>query len=151
MIIHHSRDSKAHYLIAQYMEDVFRREVRNIGVFVHKGDSFAARFVGETEPGVIDGRRTKSFVAPDVYRQWVQYWRRILSTQADPFSGLMQYPSANYPVVQGGEIMDTGDDSAEQVCQFLYSALVADGGFARAFEPESEEVVQLQGTLPRDL
>ena len=132
-MIHHSQGPKAEYLIAQYMEDLFRREVRNLGVFVRKEGQYAARFFGETEPGTVDGRRVKSLAAPDVYKQWVQYWRGVLATEQDPFAELRRYPSANYPVIAGGEILDSGADSADAVADFLYSALVAEGGFAQAF------------------
>lgn len=137
-MIHSSRGIAADYLVAQYMEDVFRREVRNIGVLVRKGNEYAAKFFGEIEPGVVDGRRIKSLVAPDVYRQWVQYWRRILATDADPFNALTRTPQANYPLLDGGSVWDTGDDAASSVADFLYTALVAEDGLSGAYSIESE-------------
>ena len=146
---HHTQGPKVEYLIAQYMEDVFRREVRNLGVFVRKQGVCSARFFGETEPGVIDGRRIKGFAAPDVYRQWIQYWRRIVATTNDPFTELLRYTNANYPVVQGGQIWDTGTDSTDDIAQFLYSALVAEEGFASAFDTVDGDVNAEETTAPR--
>lgn len=148
-MIHHAQGPKAKYLIAQYMEDVFRREVRNLGVFVRKEGRYAARFFGETEPGTVDGRRIRGLAAPDVYRQWVQYWRGVLVSERDPFSELRRYPSANYPVTTGGEILDTGADSCEVVADFLYNALVAEGGFAQAFGAADEDTGSAGAGGPR--
>lgn len=146
---HHTQGPKAEYLIAQYMEDVFRREVRNLGVFVRKQGGFSAVFFGESSPGVIDGRRIKGLAAPDVYRQWIHYWRRILETSADPFAELTRYPNANYPIAQGGEIWDTGDDSPAEIAHFLYSALVAEDGFASAFNGETDSSAASESSAPR--
>ena len=148
-MIHRVQGPKAEYLIAQYMEDVFRREVRNVGVFVHKQGEFSARFFGEVEPGTIDGRKIKSMAAPDVYRQWVQYWRRTLTTTADPFQAIRLAPQANYLIADGGEVMDTGSDSVEEIAAFLYSALVAEGGFAEAFSPSDDESIGSAPSSPR--
>lgn len=145
----HAEGHKAEYLIAQYMEDVFRREARNIGVFVRKHGVCSALFFGESAPGVIDGRRLKSLAAPEVYRQWIQYWRRTLETSPDPFTELTKYPNANYPVLSGGEIWDTGEDSTGDIAQFLYSALVAEEGFAVAFNGETETSLATEGAMPR--
>ena len=148
-MIHRSQGPKAEYLIAQYMEDVFRREVRNLGVFVRKEGQYAARFFGESEPGTIDGRRIKSLAAPEVYRQWVEYWRGVLATEEDPFAELRRYPNANYPVIPGGELLDSSGDSVDDVANFLYAALVTEGGFAEAFGSANDEPGSASSTGPR--
>lgn len=129
---HHTNGPGAEYLIAQHVEDPFRREARNVGVFVRKEGRYAARFVGETGPGVLDGRLVEVLAAPDVYRQWVQYWRGVLDDEPDPFAALQQHSSAHYLVVDGGTVLDTGDDPPEVVAAFLYARLVTERSFARA-------------------
>ena len=64
---------KAKYWIAQHVSDLFRYEPSNIGVFVKIGDEIAARFWGESNDGIIDSRKLKSFSHPDVYKQWINY------------------------------------------------------------------------------
>jgi hypothetical protein len=132
-MIHHLEDRRAEFYIAQYMEDVFRREVRNVGVFVRVGDRTAARFLGENENGDLDGRRLKVFVAPDVYRQWVEYWRRVLETETAPLDVIKSESKGNFFVVDGGEVRDVADDPAESILAFLYTSLVAEGGFGNAY------------------
>jgi hypothetical protein len=41
--------------------------------------------------------------------------------------------------VEGGEITDTGPDTVEAVCAFLYSLLISDGPVMQAFELAEEE------------
>lgn len=121
------------YCLVQYMDDVFRREVRNVGVVVSRNGETVARFVGETESGVIDGRRLRAFAAPDVYRQWVQYWRRTLYAP-DALEKLQRSSSGNFLVVEGGTVTDTGDDPLADVAAYLYASLVSEGGFASAYD-----------------
>jgi hypothetical protein len=45
----------------------------------------------------------------------------------------------NYFVTEGGEITDTGSDSVDTVCAFLYSLLISDGPVMQAFELAEEE------------
>jgi hypothetical protein len=146
-MIHHTQGAKAEYIIAQYMDDVFRREVRNVGVLVQKGGEYAAKFFGEAEPGTIDGRKIRGFAAPDVYKQWIQYWRRLLTTDPRPFETLRAAPQGNYLVSDGGEVLDSGQDTADDVASFLYSALVAEGGLAEAYANIGE--ADVESSVPR--
>jgi hypothetical protein len=128
----------AQYWVAQYVSDVFRNEPRNVGVLVAVRNDVAARFVGEGEDGALDGRRLKNFPYPDVYRQWITYWRRELARgQA---SSLPQNSAANFRVTEGGKVADIGGDGAGAVAAYLYSTLVSDGGLREALaETEAEE------------
>lgn len=125
--------SSARYLIAQYTSDLMRKEPRNVGVMVEKGTEKAAQFLGETEPGSIDGRRTRSLNAPDVYAQWVEYWRGQLT--AGPLEDLLHEAPEHYRIIRGGRILDAGEDSAERVAEYLFTRLVG-GGFAEAVAEE---------------
>jgi hypothetical protein len=112
----------ARYWIAQHVEDLFRNEPRNVGVFVRVGSSVAARFFGEVEGGGIDGRKLKSLPYPDVYRQWVEYWRDQVASGREKFE---QVSGSHYWVVEGGAVSDIDRDSADEVAAYLYSLLVS--------------------------
>lgn len=131
----------ARYLILQHLPDPFRREPRNVGVIVAKGDATAARFYGENSVGELDGRRLRSFDHPDVYRQWVDFWRRVLRKADTPeaaFDHLLQSGKSHFIVLPGGEVTDTAADSAEQIAHYLYSLLVSDGGLPEALGMNEE-------------
>lgn len=124
----------ASYVIAQYVADVFRGEPRNVGVAVQRGGEVSARFFGEGVEGeatVIDGRRLRGFEYPDVYRQWVTYWRKQLTVTGD-LAGMAEGSGGNYVIRPGGEVTDTGDDPIEDVANYLYSLLISEGGLAEA-------------------
>lgn len=145
--------NSAEYLMLQYVRDPLRREGMNVGVVVRKGGQYAARFFGE-ENGVLDGRRIRAMAAPDVYREWVAYWRRSLR-DADPFESILKARRENYHAFLGGEIYDTHGDSPDKVADYLFSVLVADGGLREVLaDAEAEEAVSVaagSGRLDRQL
>jgi len=126
------------YWIAKNVEDPIRNETRNVGVIVTDGKTFAARFAGERDTGELDRRLLgQRFRYPDVYLQWLAYWRsQIEHGRVDAILGAT---TPNYFVTEGGETTDTGSDSVEAVCAFLYSLLVSDGPVMQAFELGEEE------------
>jgi hypothetical protein len=129
------------------MRDPFRREPRNVGVVVLKAGVVAGKFAGETAPGQIDGRSIRWLAHPDIYRQWVESWREEIN--AGPFETavkrLMNSNAGNYQVVTGGQVTDTGTDSAETICNHLYRLLVTETalseGPASADESESSATI----------
>lgn len=134
----------ARYWVAQYVRDVFKNEAKNVGVFVELDGAVECRFLGETD-GEIDGRKLKLFSYPDVYRQWVAYWRAEVNRD---LRGVIEAPASNYRVVEGGEVdgllpEERGAESMREVTNYLYSALVSEGGFAEALGagPEAEQQV----------
>lgn len=137
----------ARYWVAQTIEDVFRNEPRNIGVFISHQGEIAAKFYGEAEDCQIDGRKVRSLSHPDVYRQWVNYWRSMIGPSLD-VGELLRTSGANYRVIQGGEVSDVGHDSASDVANYLYSMLVSEGGLREALTTD-EEV--REATLERSL
>ena len=119
------------YCIAQHIPDPFRQEQRNLGVFVRKGSLVLAKFIGETIPGQFDKRRLRGFQYPEIYMQWIDYWRSLLDSE-NPIAELVQTSGANYRVIEGGEVTDVGEDALEDVLSYLYSLLVSEGGFREA-------------------
>jgi hypothetical protein len=126
------------YWIAKNVEDPFRNETRNIGVIARDSRGVAARFMGERDTGELDRRLLgQRFRYPEVYLQWLSYWRaEINEGRTDT---ILKTGSANYFVAGGGEITDTGNDTVEAVCAFLYSLLISDSPIMQAFELAEEE------------
>lgn len=138
-------EQDARYFLVQHMPDVIRKETRNVGVVVHKGDSLAAQFLGEVSPGSpIDRRKLKSLADPRVYRMWVVHWRKQMEKQG-PVGAIQRFTeelSPSFKFIPGGEVADTGDDTADDVASYLFSMLVSDGGLNEAIgqQAEKEEV-----------
>jgi hypothetical protein len=126
------------YWIAKNVEDPFRNETRNVGVIARDARGVAARFIGERDTGELDRRLLgQRFRYPDVYLQWLNFWRgEIKQSRVD---SILKAKTTNYFVSEAGEITDTGSDSVEAVCAFLYSLLVSDAPVMDAFELGEEE------------
>lgn len=96
--------------------------------------------MGERDSGELDKRLLgQRFRHPDVYLQWLAYWRAEI--RHGRLETIIKASAPNYFVVEGGEITDTGSDSVEAVCAFLYSLLISDGPAMQAFELAEEEDV----------
>ncbi|HEY7387236.1 MAG TPA: hypothetical protein VH640_01925 [Bryobacteraceae bacterium] len=138
----------ARYWVAKYIEDPLRNEPRNVGVIVRMPQGVAARFAGENEEGVIDRRKLQRFKYADIYTQWLDYWRGQI--ERGRFDDIVVTDSAaNYYVVLGGEVADTGNDTADMVCNFLFSFLVSDGSMLQAFELAEHTAAELE--LPTEV
>ncbi len=122
----------AKYYIVQLTPDLFRREQTNVGIIVLNGSDVAAKFLGERTVGELDRRQFRSMDAPDVYVQWVDYWRRILKKRDVTEKDLFKANGGNFNVVPGGEVSDINGDSASNVADYLYPLLVSDGGLIEA-------------------
>jgi len=127
----------ARYWIAQHVPDVFRNEPRNIGVLVESRGLTAARFHGETASGRLDGRSLKRLPFPDVYRQWVDYWRGELAAGAA--ARLPERGASSYRVFAGGEVTDIGEDSPDVVAAYLYAKLVSEDARAASDGPAASD------------
>src|SRR5579862_8869860 len=121
-----------HYLIAQHIPDPFRQEPKNVGVVVAGAGEVRARFVGEVAPGQYDGRKTRWFAFPDVYRQWIDYWRSLLSSTAP--DDLARFSGPHFRLVDGGDLATADHPSPDDAANFLYALLVSEGGFVEALE-----------------
>jgi hypothetical protein len=112
------------YWIAQYMGDLFRREPRNVGVFVEEDGVAAARFLGIGDNGQIDGRKLKGRVEYiDVYKQWVEFWTKEIQHTSVP--EVLEMSGPHYQVVEGGVVDDASGELAG-VAEYLYSLLVSE-------------------------
>jgi len=128
------------YWIAQYIKDPIRKEPINIGVFVRNTEQMAAKFLGENERNKIIKKKLSWFTNPDVYRQWVDYWREQIAKN-DPRK--IEKPNgSHFRVVDWGEVIDTGDDPPQQVADYLFSRLVSYGGLTEALQDKSEVITK---------
>lgn len=127
----------AKYWIAQHISDLFRNEPRNIGVFVDSDGLFSARFVGENEAKEIDRRKLKSFQYPEVYEQWIKYWRKQIETSS--IESIIGNSGSHYRVIAGGVVDDVAADGLDDVTNYLYALLVSSGGFYQALGVSEEE------------
>jgi hypothetical protein len=140
--------SEVNYWICQTIPDVFRNEPRNVGVIVQKGEEKFSRFFGEKPDQQIDGRRISSWPFPDVYRQWVDYWRREIPRQ--DIDVLALTGKSNYRIVKGGIVSDVGSDSIDAVAAYLYSLLV-EGGFSEAISEEAMDADRAKVALVKEI
>lgn len=139
----------ARYWIAQYLREPIRMEPKNVGVIVRLGDAVAAKFVGETRPGEFDARKLRGFPHPDVYRQWVEYWRRELDRNGP--EGL-SYSAPNYRTVEGGEVSGIdATDSIDDVLNYIYALLVSEGGFTEAIDQAAEDAADNTAQFAREI
>lgn len=150
-----SANGIARYFIAQHMKDVFRREPRNIGVFVEKANSVVSRFMGENETGAFGGRMLSRVVSSQkAYRVWVRHWRKAVQKDgAEAINRIMLEGAPEFAIVFGGEVTETGLDTAEAICDYLYSVLVSGGGLTEALgDIESDQpTVELKSEIIADL
>jgi len=117
---------RVQYLIAQYEADPLRKEARNVGVIARMGERTVARFMGEKEAGSIDGREIRWMNFPDVYRQWVFFWREAAKA-ASTLEKLIDSNQGNYGLIRGGKVFDTGNDPLEEVVDYIYTRFVGEG------------------------
>ena len=146
------------FYIAQHMPDLLRRETRNVGVLVKRGDQVTARFIGEPHPGAdIDGRSLKHCKDAKLYRLWVNHWRKAIR-KPDWKTRLLEDDRKTYAFISGGEVTDTGNDSIDDICNYLFYVLVSEGGLKKALEvaneghgPEDEEVHPIKREIKDEL
>jgi hypothetical protein len=127
----------AQYWIAQHLQDLFRKEPRNVGVIVRMRNTTVGRFFGEDAEQRVDGRKLRVLPYPDVYRQWVEYWRSEMQKPGENVSDRLT--GQFYRVVDGGAVDEIGNDSAMDVANYLYALLVSEGGFREALATTNEE------------
>jgi hypothetical protein len=112
--------------VAKYVPDPARWEPRNVGVVVARDGRAAARFIAEKPDGSIDGHRVRHDVgAPaQIYREWVQYWQRMIAEQAD-LDALPTREGADFMLVEAGEtwMADARASLVDQVAEY-FSRLV---------------------------
>jgi len=158
MIIHQnttSSGSSARYMLAQHMANPLRKEPQNVGVVVEKDGHLHAKFIGEPEPGKWESSRLRRFAKPNVYRLWVDRWRDLISKNQDDWTDvLLTSHSSHFAVIAGGELSNTGDDTPQELCNYLYGLLVSSGGLQEAIgslqEAKGESEPEGQSALLRN-
>lgn len=93
-----------------------------------------ARFLGQKRTGELDGRSLRARPDADAYRQWVRFWTR--AAERSDVEALLEAGGSHYRVIEGGEVTDTGDDHVLKVAKYLFEALVSEGGFTEALNPD---------------
>ena len=133
--------NKAQYLIAKYVPDLFRNEPVNIGVVVWIDGSVAYRFIGQRSDGTINGQIVRDrFRSLANYKQWVESWVRIATSQEVIFkekkqlikktspeflSAMATHGRGNFILEQDGELLeDVTAKSIGQITDFLYERMV---------------------------
>lgn len=128
------RDDKqtvAKYLLVQYMDDVRRRETRNIGVIVWTPGAAECRFVSDV---------SAKKIVKDVhnFNRWVAFWNKRVgspilshhgqsaSIESDEyFDLLMSTQNGNFTLVDAGESLDAIQSSQiDDFADFLFEELV---------------------------
>jgi hypothetical protein len=113
--------------LAKYIPDAKRWEPQNVGIFVVDGDRAIARFLGETdEEGKVDKRKAKFARDPNMYEDWVRYWRRMIAGRGeDALAEITKASTPNYWVTEAAEIW-TGEEeySLEDLVHRYYGKLV---------------------------
>jgi hypothetical protein len=140
------------YFLAQHMPDVIRRETRNVGIVVEMNGVVVAKFLGEKEPGALDGRSISGVSDAKLYRMWVRHWRKVIAKD-DWQARLFADNRTTYGFISGGEVSDTGADSVDDVCSYLFSMLVSKGGLSEviATEVESETVAEIKTDMRSEM
>jgi hypothetical protein len=134
------------YLVAKYVASATRMEPRNVGVFVRTGDSWRARFLGESAEGKMDLRKARPVVEHlGSYQQWVEYWRHILrSTSTGEVRHTLESSSKVNFVVAEGPGLFLGPDAPsnpDSTLEYLYHLVVTEFPEQRAEELSLSQIV----------
>ena len=125
-----------HYWIAQHIEDLFRKEASNIGVILAVNNKILTRFLGEKPDGRIDGRVIRVLPHPNVFIQWVDFWRETCAEarQINP----KELSGHHYRVIEGGSL--TGGEARDHahMLDYLFNAIVSPEGAAAALMMDQE-------------
>lgn len=103
----------ATWYVVKCVPDPRRREPRNVGVVLNASDRWASRFFAEDpETGNVDGRRLKGLgVDADVYKSWVDYYRRKSSSEGwEDVARLQRQRPHSFFTERGGYLLDDVTD-----------------------------------------
>ncbi len=130
------------YLIVRYIPDLARQEPKNIGVLLASSRGVMAKFLGERD-AKLDLRSVRSLVShTGTYKQWIDYWRHVISQEADPDTKLNQVleSSRGNFVVSEGDVVYLPPDIASdphKTLNHLFFLLVSE------FPAQQEEEAEL--------
>lgn len=125
------------YLVAKYVQDVFRMEPINIGVILWSNGRAASRFLGVSlHNGMIEvnGSRLRNWCnSREAYEQWIEYWMEKMAQAATVSDGkgfidemtITNRNAGNYWMVEGGILLDELEpDNLESAVDELFGQLV---------------------------
>lgn len=129
----------ARWYIAKYMDDLRRREPKNVGVLLFTDRGVQARFRGDTGDK-IDGRLVRgTFGSLTNYKAWVAYWKAVAAE--NKVADLLKRRAAdNYFVELGGERV-WGNESVEP-------QVFADQLFHELVDDKPDLAIELDATHP---
>lgn len=135
--------------LAKYVPDPARWEPRNVGVVIRDESGSAARFIGETPTGAIDGRQVRHVIgAPaDAYREWVRFWRSSIVAGDDPME-LITRSGSDFFMAEAGETLLEGAPRTltEKVQDYFNRLVQADQAPAEAeLRHEVEQLLTTSG------
>lgn len=120
-------DNSATWHMIKYLPDVRRREPRNVGLVLETPEGWMSKFVGEASDGAIKGNRIKGNIDLDVYKTWVDYFRRKADgEQWEDVERLQRRRRATYFSETGGLVHNSEGKSWRAIMDSLFSELVQD-------------------------
>lgn len=123
-------DATGTWYVVKYMEDLKRREPRNVGVALLGPEGWDLRFFAEGEPGEVDGRAARRLqLKKPVYEAWVDYYRRSLTNEggSGPEVVLKEQTRRrrNFFLELGGRVLEV-ESSWPNELDTLYRSMVSD-------------------------
>jgi len=118
------------YYVAKFMEDLARRETKNIGVFYVTESGISAKFLGEKANGTIDLRTVRSLIQhTPTYKQWIGYWRDALTqtkSSEEILAEVMSSARGNFVIEEGQGLFLPKATSQSKIDQldYLYKLIV---------------------------
>ena len=136
-------------LVAKYVPDTRRWEPQNVGVVVVTDAGAYARFKGERPDRTIDKRRIGT-APPDVYAQWVGFWRRSLDAGATGLQHAIERSVSNYLLMQSSEVIlgAVNVDPASLVDRYFAELVESVGavvGPELSFDEAADQLLQRAG------
>ncbi len=120
---------KPFWLVAKYVEDLRRREPKNVGVILFADGNVYPRFLGMRDGGRLDRRVLRWMGSAANYAAWVQYWTdAVACTPVEQWRDLLKRSSDdNYFLEVGGERLFGGftdRQTADDFADMLFATLV---------------------------
>jgi hypothetical protein len=125
--------NRTEWFVAKYVGDLRRQETKNVGVVVFSNGAIETRFLGEREDGTIDGRSVRALGSIEIYRAWVEHWRRLAISADGSDALLSRRGSDNFFLDFGGErLLGPKHGDASELATELFEILVGEPGVSAA-------------------
>lgn len=79
---------------------------------------------------------------------WLRHWQQSLKDD-DWENRILKKSKPTYQFIAGGEVTDSGSDSAEEIANYLFSMLVSGGGLSEALgaEEEDKDIAEIKSSI----